>query len=65
MEISNLFTADGMVISPLLGFSLLVVALILKRVSFWAKINNQQNKVVLEVLQLYHLDNVISAVPSR
>ncbi|MBN3896929.1 MAG: MotA/TolQ/ExbB proton channel family protein [Nostoc sp.] len=62
MEISNLFTAGGVVIWPLLGFSLLTVALIIERISFWVKITNRQNKVVREVLQLYRLDNVVSAL---
>ncbi|MEH2077690.1 MAG: MotA/TolQ/ExbB proton channel family protein [Nostoc sp.] len=62
MEISNLFTAGGVVMWPLLGFSLLGVALIIERIIFWVRINNRQNKVVREVLQLYRLDNVVSAL---
>jgi biopolymer transport protein ExbB len=62
MEISNLFTAGGVVMWPLLAFSLLGVALIIERIIFWARINNRQNKVVREVLQLYRLDNVVSAL---
>ncbi|MCC5610067.1 MotA/TolQ/ExbB proton channel family protein [Nostoc sp. CHAB 5834] len=62
MEISNLFTAGGIVMWPLLAFSLLGVALIIERIIFWVRINNRQNKVVREVLQLYRLDNVVSAL---
>ncbi|MFN6465248.1 MAG: MotA/TolQ/ExbB proton channel family protein [Nostoc sp. DedVER02] len=62
MEISNLFTAGGVVMWPLLAFSLLGVALIIERIIFWVRISNRQNKVVREVLQLYRLDNVVSAV---
>ncbi|MEH2349392.1 MAG: MotA/TolQ/ExbB proton channel family protein [Nostoc sp.] len=62
MEISNLFTAGGVVMWPLLAFSLLGVALIIERIIFWVGINNRQNKVVREVLQLYRLDNVVSAL---
>ncbi|MBD2564362.1 MULTISPECIES: MotA/TolQ/ExbB proton channel family protein [Nostoc] len=62
MEISNLFTAGGVVMWPLLAFSLLGVALIIERIIFWVRINNRQNKVVREVLQLYRLDNVVSAL---
>ncbi|MBD2531393.1 MotA/TolQ/ExbB proton channel family protein [Nostoc flagelliforme FACHB-838] len=62
MEISNLFTAGGIVMWPLLGFSLLGVALIIERIIFWVRINNHQNKVVREVLQLYRLDNVVGAL---
>ncbi|MGF1935324.1 MAG: MotA/TolQ/ExbB proton channel family protein [Nostoc sp. ChiQUE02] len=62
MEISNLFTAGGVVMWPLLGFSLLGVALIIERIIFWVRISNRQNKVVREVLQLYRLDNVVGAL---
>jgi biopolymer transport protein ExbB len=62
MEISNLFAAGGVVMWPLLAFSLLGVALIIERIIFWVRINNRQNKVVREVLQLYRLDNVVSAL---
>ncbi|MEA5628005.1 MotA/TolQ/ExbB proton channel family protein [Nostoc sp. UHCC 0251] len=62
MEISNLFTAGGIVMWPLLAFSLLGVALIIERIIFWVKINKRQNKVVREVLQLYRLDNIVSAL---
>lgn len=62
MEISNLFTAGGIVMWPLLAFSLLGVALIIERIIFWVRINNRQNKIVREVLQLYRLDNVVGAL---
>ncbi|MEH1965560.1 MotA/TolQ/ExbB proton channel family protein [Nostoc sp.] len=62
MEISNLFTAGGVVMWPLLAFSLLGVALIIERIIFWVRISNRQNKVVREVLQLYRLDNVVGAL---
>ncbi|MDZ8055529.1 MAG: MotA/TolQ/ExbB proton channel family protein [Aulosira sp. ZfuVER01] len=62
MEMGNLFTAGGVVMWPLLGFSVLAVALIIERVIFWVKINNRQNRVVREVLQLYRLDNVVGAL---
>jgi biopolymer transport protein ExbB len=62
MQISNLFTAGGVVMWPLLGFSLLAVALIIERVLFWARINNRQNRIVKEVLKLYRLNNVVGAL---
>ncbi|MEH1801246.1 MAG: MotA/TolQ/ExbB proton channel family protein [Nostoc sp.] len=62
MEINNLFTAGGVVMWPLLGFSLLGVALIIERIIFWVRISNRQNKVVREVLQLYRLDNIVGAL---
>lgn len=62
MQITNLLTAGGIVIVPLLFFSLLVGALIIERISFWVKISNRQNRVVEEVLKLYRRDNVVSAL---
>ncbi|MBD2440419.1 MotA/TolQ/ExbB proton channel family protein [Nostoc sp. FACHB-110] len=62
MQISNLFAAGGVVMWPLLGFSLLAVALIIERILFWVKIHNRQNRVVKEVLKLYRLDNVVGAL---
>ncbi|MFH7026674.1 MAG: MotA/TolQ/ExbB proton channel family protein [Heteroscytonema crispum UTEX LB 1556] len=62
MVITNLFTAGGVVMWPLLAFSVLAVALIIERVGFWVKINNRQRRVVREVLQLYRADNVVGAL---
>lgn len=60
--INNLFTAGGVVMWPLLGFSVLAVALIIERIRFWVKITGKQNRIVQEVLKLYRLDNVVSAL---
>lgn len=62
MSISNLFTAGGVVMWPLLGFSILAVALILERIRFWLKINSRQNRIVREVLKLYRQDNVVNTL---
>ncbi|ALF54452.1 biopolymer transporter ExbB [Nostoc piscinale CENA21] len=62
MQISNLFVAGGVVMWPLLGFSLLAVALIIERILFWFRITNRQNSVVKEVLKLYRSDNVVGAL---
>ncbi|BBD59344.1 MotA/TolQ/ExbB proton channel [Nostoc sp. HK-01] len=62
MQISNLFVAGGVVMWPLLGFSVLAVALIIERVLFWIRITNRQNSVVKEVLKLYRSDNVVGAL---
>ncbi len=61
MGINNLFSAGGVVMWPLLGFSVLAVALIIERISFWYRINTRQNRVVREVLNLYRLNNVVGA----
>jgi biopolymer transport protein ExbB len=62
MGITNLFAAGGVVMWPLLAFSVLAVALIIERVRFWVKINTRQNRVVREVLNLYRLNNVVGAM---
>ncbi|AFY48749.1 biopolymer transport protein [Nostoc sp. PCC 7524] len=62
MGIKNLFTAGGVVMWPLLVFSILAVALIIERVRFWLRIHNRQSRVIAEVLKLYRLDNVVGAI---
>ncbi|MEA5618620.1 MotA/TolQ/ExbB proton channel family protein [Cronbergia sp. UHCC 0137] len=62
MGINNLFTAGGVVMWPLLGFSVLAIALIIERVKFWLRINNRQTRVIRDVLNLYRSDNVVSAM---
>ncbi|MBD2300792.1 MULTISPECIES: MotA/TolQ/ExbB proton channel family protein [Nostocales] len=62
MQISNLFVAGGVVMWPLLGFSVLAVALIIERILFWIRITHRQNPVVKEVLKLYRSDNVVGAL---
>ncbi len=62
MQITNLLTAGGIVMIPLLFFSMLVGALIIERIRFWVKINSRQTRIVEEVLKLYRRDNVVSAL---
>jgi len=62
MGIQNLFAAGGVVMWPLLAFSVLGVALIIERISFWVRINKRQNRVVRDVLNLYRLDNIVGAM---
>ena len=62
MQITNLLTAGGIVMIPLLFFSILVGALIIERIRFWVKINSRQTSIVDEVLKLYRRDNVVSAL---
>lgn len=62
MGINNLFTAGGVVMWPLLGFSILAIALIIERVVFWVRITKRQSRVVREVLNLYRRDNIVSTI---
>lgn len=62
MSISNIFVAGGVVMVPLLVFSVLAIALIVERIRFWIRVNRRQQRVVQEVLKLYRLDNVVGAL---
>jgi biopolymer transport protein ExbB len=62
MGISNIFVAGGVVMWPLLGFSVLALALIIERVRFWIQINSRQSRIVREVLNLYRLENVVGTL---
>lgn len=41
---------------PLLAFSLLAIALILERISFWQRVTKRQQRIMSEVLKLYPYD---------
>ncbi len=56
MSISEFFIAGGVVMIPLLAFSLLAIALILERILFWQRVTNRQRLLVREVLRLYPYD---------
>ncbi len=62
MGIGKLFADGGLVMWPLLGFSVLALALIIERSRFWLRINQRQNRVVRDVLNLYRADNVVGTV---
>jgi biopolymer transport protein ExbB len=62
MGISKLFSAGGVVMWPLLAFSVVSLGLIVERVRFWYRINRHQSRVVREVLNLYRLENVVGAL---
>ena len=53
MGSNNWFAAGGVVMVPLLGFSILAVALILERIIFWAKVKKRHDRVFRETLVLY------------
>jgi biopolymer transport protein ExbB len=62
MGIVELFVAGGVVMVPLLIFSVAAIALIIERIRFWYGINQRQSRVVREVLNLYRLNNVVGAL---
>jgi biopolymer transport protein ExbB len=53
MLTNRLFTSGGVVMWPLLIFSIVAFALIIERVIFWSKINRRQTKMVREILGSY------------
>ncbi len=62
MGIGQLFAAGGVVMYPLLAFSVAAIALIIERIRFWYQVNSRQSRVVREVLNLYRLENVVGAL---
>ncbi|MGK7901593.1 MAG: MotA/TolQ/ExbB proton channel family protein [Hormoscilla sp.] len=56
MQISKFFQSGGIVAWPLLGFSILSVALICERLWFWAKLRQRQNRVIRDTLKRYAHD---------
>jgi biopolymer transport protein ExbB len=53
MKLTNLFTAGGIVMYPLLLFSIVVVTLAIERIYFWFKIGSRQQPLIRTVLDLY------------
>ncbi|MBW4576579.1 MAG: MotA/TolQ/ExbB proton channel family protein [Aphanothece sp. CMT-3BRIN-NPC111] len=62
MGITNLFAAGGVVMWPLLAFSVVGFGLIIERVVFWFRVNRTQGRVVREVLTLYRRGNVVATL---
>jgi biopolymer transport protein ExbB len=62
MSIGRFFGAGGVVMVPLLLFSILAIALVIERSVFWFKINKRQRRVVRDVLNLYQADQVEAAI---
>jgi biopolymer transport protein ExbB len=53
MRAVEYFLAGGIVAWPLLGFSVVAIALITERALFWFRVHRRQSRVVREVLKLY------------
>ncbi|MGD1851974.1 MAG: MotA/TolQ/ExbB proton channel family protein [Cyanophyceae cyanobacterium] len=52
-NLEKLFSAGGIVMWPLLAFSLISLALIIERLIFWTRLNRRQRKVMQGILRLY------------
>ncbi len=48
-----MFAAGGIVMWPLLGFSILAIALIIERCLFWMRVNRRQRPVMQDILRTY------------
>jgi biopolymer transport protein ExbB len=62
MGIQKLFADGGVVMFPLLVFSVVSIALIAERIWFWLKISRRQKSVIRDVLKLYRHNNIVSAL---
>jgi biopolymer transport protein ExbB len=56
------FAAGGIVMWPLLGFSITAIGLIIERIVFWLKVKKRQNRLLREVLDLYRHDPGLALV---
>jgi biopolymer transport protein ExbB len=56
MLIIDLFWAGGIVMIPLLAFSVVAIALIVERLVFWFRVNRRQRRVARDVLRIYQHD---------
>lgn len=63
--INNLFSAGGVVMWPLLGFSILGVTLILERLLFWLRIISRQDQVVRKFLDGYRYNPSIEILQQK
>ncbi|MBI4785217.1 MAG: MotA/TolQ/ExbB proton channel family protein [Oscillatoriophycideae cyanobacterium NC_groundwater_1537_Pr4_S-0.65um_50_18] len=57
MSITDLFVAGGIVMYPLLAFSIVAIALIIERCLFWYKVNKRHKRLVREVLTAYRTNS--------
>lgn len=62
MQFGQIITAGGIVMLPLMVFSLIAMALVIERLIFWARLNRNQLRIVRRTLQLYRLDNAYDAL---
>ncbi|MGK7889370.1 MAG: MotA/TolQ/ExbB proton channel family protein [Leptolyngbyaceae cyanobacterium] len=52
----DLFVSGGIVMVPLLLFSLLAIVLIVERLAFWSRLNRRQRRIVREMLVSFQED---------
>ncbi|UJB67760.1 MotA/TolQ/ExbB proton channel family protein [Acaryochloris sp. 'Moss Beach'] len=62
MQFGQVITAGGVVMLPLMVFSLIAIALIIERLTFWTRLNRNQVRIVKQALRLYRQDNIYDAL---
>ncbi|QUY42871.1 MotA/TolQ/ExbB proton channel family protein [Acaryochloris marina] len=62
MQFGQVITAGGVVMLPLMVFSLIAIALIIERLIFWTRLNRNQVRIVKQALRLYRQDNIYDAL---
>ncbi|MGR3275253.1 MotA/TolQ/ExbB proton channel family protein [Acaryochloris marina NIES-2412] len=62
MQFGQVITAGGVVMLPLMVFSLIAIALIIERLIFWTRLNRHQLRIVKQALRLYRQDNIYDAL---
>ena len=50
---ADIFAAGGIVMWPLLGFSIIAIALIIERSFFWLRLSRRQRQVMQDILRTY------------
>ncbi|MEM6598739.1 MAG: MotA/TolQ/ExbB proton channel family protein, partial [Cyanobacteria bacterium P01_C01_bin.69] len=53
MSLVEIFSAGGIVMWPLLLFSLCAIAITVERALFWFRVKKQERQVVKNILQIY------------
>ncbi|MEM6836049.1 MAG: MotA/TolQ/ExbB proton channel family protein [Cyanobacteria bacterium P01_C01_bin.120] len=61
MSITEVFRAGGIVMVPLLFFSVAAIALSIERAIFWYRVSRRQRSIVREFLHLYRSDHAAAA----
>jgi biopolymer transport protein ExbB len=56
MSITEVFRAGGIVMVPLLLFSIAAIALSIERLVFWVRVSRRQRPLVKRILQTYRCD---------
>ncbi len=62
MQLGQIISDGGVVMIPLMVFSLIVIALVIERLIFWSRLKRNQLSIVKQVFRLYRQDNVYDAL---